>query len=109
MKPVVFKSQTEFQKSITTESKMFSIYAVGVKKGYRRETRVQIHAVVDFRNAPSLAAPAPTANPPRRHGATARAGRGHRRRDRGLGERGCHRRRQRAQHRRHRSSTTECE
>ena len=42
---------------------MFSIYAVGVKKGYRRETRVQLHAVVDFRNAPSLAAPAPTANP----------------------------------------------
>ena len=63
MKPVVFKSQTEFQKSITTESKMFSIYAVGVKKGYRRETRVQLHAVVDFRNAPSLAAPAPSANP----------------------------------------------
>jgi general secretion pathway protein K len=63
MKPVVFKSQTEFQKSITTESKMFSIYAVGVKKGYRRETRVEMHAVVDFRNAPSLAAAAPTANP----------------------------------------------
>jgi general secretion pathway protein K len=59
MKPVVFKSQTEFQKSITTESKMFSIYAVGVKKGYRRETRVQVHAVVDFRNAPNLSAPAP--------------------------------------------------
>jgi general secretion pathway protein K len=63
MKPVVFKSQTEFQKSITTESKMFSIYAVGVKKGYRRETRVQVHAVVDFRNAPNLSQPAPTANP----------------------------------------------
>jgi general secretion pathway protein K len=63
MKPVVFKSQTEFQKSITTESKMFSIYAVGVKKGYRRETRVQMHAVVDFRNAPNLSQPAPTANP----------------------------------------------
>ena len=28
---------------------MFSIYAVGVMKGYRRETRVRIHAVVDFR------------------------------------------------------------
>jgi general secretion pathway protein K len=63
MKPVVFKSQTEFQKSITTESKMFSIYAVGVKKGYRRETRVQIHAVVDFRNAPNLSQPAPVTNP----------------------------------------------
>jgi general secretion pathway protein K len=63
MKPITFKSQAEFQKSITTESKMFSIYAVGVKKGYRRETRVQVRAVVDFRNAPALAAPAPTANP----------------------------------------------
>lgn len=56
MKPVVFQSASEFQKSITTESKMFSIYAVGVKKGYRRETRVKIHAVVDFRNAPALGA-----------------------------------------------------
>ncbi|MDB4935478.1 MAG: hypothetical protein JWP87_2450 [Labilithrix sp.] len=63
MKPVVFKSQTEFQKSITTESKMFSIYAVGVKKGYRRETRVKLHAVVDFRNAPNLSQPAPPTNP----------------------------------------------
>jgi general secretion pathway protein K len=63
MKPVVFKSVSEFQKSITTESKMFSVYAVGVKKGYRRETRVQVHAVVDFRNAPNLSLPAPTANP----------------------------------------------
>ena len=63
MKPIVFKSEAEFQKSITTESKMFSIYAVGVKKGYRRETRVQVHAVVDFRNAPNLSQPAPVANP----------------------------------------------
>jgi len=60
MKPVKFQSEAEFQKSITTESKMFSIYAVGVKKGYRRETRVAIHAVVDFRNAPSLSGAAPT-------------------------------------------------
>jgi general secretion pathway protein K len=54
MKPVVFQSVSEFTKSITTESKMFSIYAVGIKKGYRRETRVKIHAVVDFRNAAQL-------------------------------------------------------
>ena len=54
MTPVQFQSVAEFQKSITTESKMFSIYAVGIKKGYRRETRVKIHTVVDFRNAPSL-------------------------------------------------------
>ncbi|HVH44231.1 MAG TPA: hypothetical protein VM925_17890, partial [Labilithrix sp.] len=49
-----FQSPAEFQKSITTESKMFSIYAVGIKKGYRRETRVKIHTVIDFRNAPAL-------------------------------------------------------
>lgn len=54
MQPVQFQSPAEFQKQITTESKMFSIYAVGIKKGYRRETRVKIHAVVDFRNAPAL-------------------------------------------------------
>ncbi|MGH7269626.1 MAG: general secretion pathway protein GspK, partial [Polyangiaceae bacterium] len=39
---------------ISTESKVFSIYAVGVVKGFKRETRVRIHAVVDFRGAPSL-------------------------------------------------------
>jgi hypothetical protein len=35
---------------------MFSIYAIGVKKGYRRETRVKVQSVVDFRNAPQLGA-----------------------------------------------------
>jgi general secretion pathway protein K len=54
MQPVQFQSPAEFQKQITTESKMFSIYAVGIKKGYRRETRVKLHAVIDFRNAPQL-------------------------------------------------------
>lgn len=54
LKPVQFQSVSDFQKSITTESKMFSIYAVGIKKGYRRETRVKLHTVVDFRNAPDL-------------------------------------------------------
>ena len=58
MKPVQFQSPAEFQKSITTESKMFSIYAVGIKKGYRRETRVKLHAVIDFRNAPAMGAQA---------------------------------------------------
>jgi general secretion pathway protein K len=42
-------------KSISTESKVFSIYGVGVVKGYKRETRVRIHSVVDFRGAPTLA------------------------------------------------------
>ena len=52
VKPVKFQSDSEFSKSITTESKMFSIYAVGVVKGYKRETRLSIHTVVDFRAAP---------------------------------------------------------
>ena len=54
MKPVKFQSESDFAKSISTESKVFSIYAIGVVKGFRRETRVRIHAVVDFRAAPSL-------------------------------------------------------
>lgn len=54
-KPVQFQSESDFAKSISTESKVFSIYTVGVVKGYRRETRVKIHAVVDFRQAPTLA------------------------------------------------------
>jgi general secretion pathway protein K len=69
VKPVQkFLSESDFAKSIATESKVFSIYAVGVVKGYKRETRVKIHAVVDFRSAPlvNLAGgappPAPTAS-----------------------------------------------
>jgi general secretion pathway protein K len=38
--------------SIATESKMFSIYADGIVPGYQRKTKVRVHAVVDFRNAP---------------------------------------------------------
>jgi general secretion pathway protein K len=57
MKPVKFLSDSEFLKSITTESKMFSVYAVGVVKGYKRETRTSIHAVVDFRQAPQVSGP----------------------------------------------------
>jgi general secretion pathway protein K len=54
MKPVKFQSESEFAKSITTESKVLSVYAVGVVKGYKRETRVRVHAVVDFSAAASL-------------------------------------------------------
>jgi general secretion pathway protein K len=57
MKPVRFQSESEFAKAITTESKMFSMYAHGIVKGYKRETRVRIHAVVDFRSAPSITQP----------------------------------------------------
>jgi general secretion pathway protein K len=42
---------------------MFSIYAVGVKKGYKRETRVKLHAVVDFRTAPPLGTPGAPGTP----------------------------------------------
>ncbi|MGO9833669.1 MAG: general secretion pathway protein GspK [Polyangiaceae bacterium] len=53
VKPVAkFQSESEFSKSISTESKVFSIYAIGVVKGYKHETRVRIHAVADFRSAP---------------------------------------------------------
>jgi general secretion pathway protein K len=55
LKPVTFPSESDFAKSISTESKIFSMYAVGIVKGYKRETRVRVHAVVDFRAAPSLA------------------------------------------------------
>jgi general secretion pathway protein K len=60
MKPVKFQSESEFAKTITTESKVFSIYAVGVVKGgNKRETRLSIHAVSDFRNSPPLIGAAP--------------------------------------------------
>jgi general secretion pathway protein K len=61
LKPVKFKSEAEFAKTISAESKVFSIYAVGVKKGYKRETRVKVHSVVDFRTAPALGSALATA------------------------------------------------
>jgi general secretion pathway protein K len=56
MQPVSFKSESDFSKAITTESKMFSLYAVGVVKGYKRQTRISLHEVVDFRTAPVVSA-----------------------------------------------------
>jgi general secretion pathway protein K len=61
IQPVAFQSESDFAKSITTESKIFSMYAVGVVKGYKRETRLSIHEVVDFRTAPVVSA-APSAS-----------------------------------------------
>ncbi len=52
IEPVTFFSDAEVQKAVSTESKIFSIYADGSVPGYRRVTRVRVHAVVDFRNAP---------------------------------------------------------
>lgn len=71
--PVTFYSDAEVQKAVSTESKIFSIYADGVVSGYRRSTRVRIHAVVDFRSAPQpdfgfagipMADPSTSATPP---------------------------------------------
>lgn len=52
IEPVQFKGN--ITNYITTKSKLFSIYAEGVNQSARRETRVNIHAVVDFRNATEL-------------------------------------------------------
>jgi len=58
IEPIKLISTAELQKMVSTESKVFSIYTEGIVKGFRRETRVRIHAVVDFRNnaAPGAAA-----------------------------------------------------
>jgi len=52
LEPVVFESPAETGKTVTAESKIFSIYADGEVPGYQRKTRVRVHAVVDFRGAP---------------------------------------------------------
>ena len=52
IEPVQFLSDSEVEKTVATESQVFSIYADGVVPGFRRETRVRIHTVVDFRTAP---------------------------------------------------------
>jgi len=64
LKPVKFQSESDFAKSISTQSKVFSIYAVGAVKGFRRETRVKVHTVVDFRNTQPVTpgAPAPSSS-----------------------------------------------
>jgi general secretion pathway protein K len=52
--PVKFKSPAEVRAQIGVLSKMFSIYAEGVVPGFKRTTRVKIHAVVDFRSAQEI-------------------------------------------------------
>ena len=54
IEPIQFLSDAETIKMVSTESKVFSIYADGVVPGFRRETRIRIHTVVDFRSAPPL-------------------------------------------------------
>jgi general secretion pathway protein K len=53
--PITFASEADVKKSIATESKVFTIMATGRVRSGQRETKVKIHAVVDFRNAPSPA------------------------------------------------------
>jgi general secretion pathway protein K len=62
LKPVKFQSESDFAKSLSVHSQVFSIYAVGAVKGFRRETRVKIHTVVDFRSTQPLVpgGPAPS-------------------------------------------------
>ena len=58
LKPVDFKGyKAGLLALISTDSKMFSIYADGVVPGNRKETRTRIHAVVDFRTAQQLGNP----------------------------------------------------
>jgi general secretion pathway protein K len=53
LEPITFFSEAEAMKAITTESKVFSVIATGRVKSGKRETRVRVHAVVDFRGAPA--------------------------------------------------------
>ncbi|HEY0468284.1 MAG TPA: type II secretion system protein GspK [Polyangiaceae bacterium] len=53
IEPIPIVSAAETAKMVTTESKVFSIYATGYVRSGKRETSVRIHAVVDFRGAPS--------------------------------------------------------
>jgi general secretion pathway protein K len=57
VQPVNFTHPAEVTKQVTTESKVFSLYVDGVVPGRRRETRVRIHAVVDFRKAQEIGNP----------------------------------------------------
>jgi general secretion pathway protein K len=63
--PLQFDAEDRLKKAVTTESKVFSIYADGIVPGYQRKTRVRIHTVVDFRSAPApTAAPTTTSGVP---------------------------------------------
>jgi general secretion pathway protein K len=53
IEPIPLISVDQTKKSITTESKVFSIYATGYVHSGKRESSVHVHAVVDFRGAPA--------------------------------------------------------
>lgn len=51
--PLKLVSEAELEKAVSTESKVFSIYATGTVKSGNRTTVRRIHSVVDFRGAPA--------------------------------------------------------
>jgi general secretion pathway protein K len=51
---ITFLSGSGFEGGLSLESKVFSIYADGYVRQGKRETRVRITAVVDFRKAPTV-------------------------------------------------------
>lgn len=51
--PITFRSNSELVKGATVQSKVFSIVATGYVKAHKRQTRVRVHAVVDFNKAPA--------------------------------------------------------
>jgi general secretion pathway protein K len=69
---VVFDSKEMVKAAISTESKMFSIYSEGIVPGYQRKTKLRVHAVVDFRDAPAPGV-APVLNPTQTGTGTAQA------------------------------------
>src|SRR5690606_37540943 len=50
--PVQLLAPKLMEESVTTESKVFSIFATGFVKAGPRQTRTRIHAVIDMRGAP---------------------------------------------------------
>lgn len=54
VKPVTFKSVKTVANAIALKSHRFSIYADGIVPGYKRTTKVRIHAVLDYRFAGAL-------------------------------------------------------
>jgi hypothetical protein len=50
--PIVGLVDALLQKTLGVQSQVFSIYATGIVKNGRRETRSRIHVVVDLRGAP---------------------------------------------------------
>ncbi len=51
---ITFLSGSSFESGLSLESKVFSIYADGYVRQGKRETRVRVTTVVDFRKAPTV-------------------------------------------------------